>query len=259
MLNKEKLIDDIHHRSKKRIKVLGEVFTPEPYILDMLNLLDKKIWGDENVCFFEPCCGHGNMIIAIFKRRLVALDKKYQRSKKSRASLAAVANAMNTLWAIDIDKSNVDESRERVFSTAVQFISNALEIETNQLLVKHRFFIVHLACAIVWQIQENETLSCLSNSENATQNAKKTKIGYSWFKKNGHKQLQIKLSWTDYYKECEKENSIPIIYERAIKALDNMTKNKTHKIKEFEFMHSVLNLNTAITENKLSVGITKWI
>lgn len=34
-------IEELSHRSKERIKNLGEVFTPESYVEDMLSLLAK--------------------------------------------------------------------------------------------------------------------------------------------------------------------------------------------------------------------------
>ena len=65
-------LDELSHRSKNRIKILGEVFTPESYVEDMLNILskdNKNIWSDENIIFFEPNCGHGNIVIQIYKKR----------------------------------------------------------------------------------------------------------------------------------------------------------------------------------------------
>ena len=40
-----------HHRNKKRIRDLGEVFTPEKYVQEMLGVLDKKMWSDSNCVF----------------------------------------------------------------------------------------------------------------------------------------------------------------------------------------------------------------
>ena len=62
-------LEKLFHRSKDRIKDLGEVFTPESYVEDMLNLLSKDkrgLWSDEDVTFFEPCAGHGNIVLPIY-------------------------------------------------------------------------------------------------------------------------------------------------------------------------------------------------
>ncbi len=68
-------IEKLFHRSKDRIKDLGEVFTPSSYVEDMLNLLvkDKRdLWSDEQISFFEPCSGHGNIVLAITNRNFKA-------------------------------------------------------------------------------------------------------------------------------------------------------------------------------------------
>ncbi len=43
-----------NHRSRERIKLLGEVFTPDEYVNKMLDLLDARVWADDGVTFFEP-------------------------------------------------------------------------------------------------------------------------------------------------------------------------------------------------------------
>ncbi len=246
-----KTSNDLYYRSKERIKILGEVFTPEAYVLDMLDLLDKKVWKDENTVFFEPCCGHGNIVIPIFRKRMLLFNKKYQKEDQSKAPLFAVANAINTIWAIDIDSSNVAECRERVFTTAIQFMTDAMNADLIELIMKNRIFIVHLACAIVWQIHENETLSCLSDTNSSTANANKTKTGYSWFKKNGHKPINLKVSWCDYFIKCKKDNSTPILYERAIKAIDNIIHNKNIKVKELDFIMKTFESHIKSSTTKL--------
>ena len=65
----ETLIANIeHYRSDSRVRDLGEVFTPEKYISQMLELIESRHWKDENVFFFEPTCGHGNIVLSILKK-----------------------------------------------------------------------------------------------------------------------------------------------------------------------------------------------
>ncbi len=35
-----------HHRSKKRIRDYGEVFTPKKYVNQILDMLDQSVWAD---------------------------------------------------------------------------------------------------------------------------------------------------------------------------------------------------------------------
>ena len=117
-------IEKLSHRNKSRIKNLGEVFTPEKYVDKMLDLLakDKRgIWSNEEIAFFEPCAGHGNIVLPIYKRRLEGIYKKSVAKGIRDASYYAVSNALNTLWAIDIDQKNVDDCRSRVLLVTFDF------------------------------------------------------------------------------------------------------------------------------------------
>lgn len=158
-------LKNLFHRSKERIKDLGEVFTPESYVEDMLNLLakDKRgLWSDEGVSFFEPCCGHGNIVLSIYKRRLDSIYRKALQQGVREAAYYTVANALNTLWAIDIDPKNVENCRSRVLSATLDFLKTKLEIKSNTVLLsKKRDFFAHVLSAIKWHIDENETLSAL--------------------------------------------------------------------------------------------------
>ena len=92
-------MEGLFHRSKCRIKNLGEVFTPESYVEEMLDLLAKNkrgIWSDEEISFFEPCAGHGNIVLPIYKRRLEGIYKKAVAQGNRDAAHYAVANALNT-------------------------------------------------------------------------------------------------------------------------------------------------------------------
>jgi hypothetical protein len=199
-------LEKLFHRSKERIKLLGEVFTPESYVEEMLNLLakDKRdLWSDVETIFFEPCSGHGNIALPILKRRIEGIYKKAvtqsQESDITEAPLYAVANAINTLWAIDIDPKNVENCRSRVLSAITDFLKTKLEIKSDfQLFSKKRIFFAHVLSALKWHIFENETLSSLSNTENARANAGLTKAGAKWFAQNGHRPIDFDLSWVNF-------------------------------------------------------------
>lgn len=203
--------NELHHRSKHRIKILGEVFTPEKYVQEMLDLLDNKLWSDENASFFEPCCGNGNIVIAIVNRRMQAMYKRHLKRNKDAAHLFAIAHTINNIWAIDIETNNVRECRTRIFRSVIAFIMNVQDLELQDLIKIHKKFLVHVACALYWHIRENETLSALSQTKDAESNAQKTKVGYRWFKKHGHKPLDMNLCWVEYFIQHQNKNSIPLI------------------------------------------------
>ena len=53
----------IYDRSKNRIRDSGEVFTYEKYVNQMLDMLDKSVWTDINIFFYEPICGLIRLIL----------------------------------------------------------------------------------------------------------------------------------------------------------------------------------------------------
>lgn len=242
-------LEKLFHRSKDRIKDLGEVFTPESYVEDMLNLLSKDkrgLWSDEEISFFEPCSGHGNIVLPIYKRRLEGIYKKATAQglgKTNEAPFYAVANALNTLWAIDIDPKNVENCRSRVLSATLDFLKTKLEIKSDTILFsKKRDFFAHILSAIKWHIDENETLSALSNPENAKASANLTKVGAKWFSQNGHQLMDFDLSWVNFYESCEASKTIPLEYERSLRFIDAILSGKLRGFDDYEFAKAVIEI-----------------
>lgn len=219
-------LEEIFQRSRARVKGLGEVFTPESYVEQMLDLLAKdkrSFWSDEDLVFFEPSCGHGNIVLPIFRKRLEAFYKKFLIHGAKEAVFYAVANSLNTLWAIDIDFKNVVECRQRVLDATVEFFSEKMNRNSPEdIFKKYDDFFAHVICAINWHIHENETLSALNSSE-AVMSANCTKAGSKWFAKNGHRPLQFETTWAKYYEYCESKGATVIQYERALKFLKSIT------------------------------------
>lgn len=244
-------LEKLFHRSKDRIKDLGEVFTPELYVEDMLNLLakDKRgIWSDEQISFFEPCSGHGNIVLPIYKRRLDGIYKRAVAQglsgKSTDTPYHAVANALNTLWAIDIDSKNVENCRSRVLSATLEFLKAKLDITSDLVLFSHkRGFFAHVLSAIKWHIHENETLSALSTPENAKISANLIKAGARWFSQNGHHPMDFDLSWVRFYKSCEASNTVPLEYERSLRFIDGIISGKLRSFEGFEFAKAVIEIN----------------
>jgi len=104
---------DLFHRNKTRIKNFGEVFTLDTHVKQMIEQLslhskgNEEIWSDEKISFFEPTCGHGNIVEGIFEKRLNSFYQKAKISKNPSPEHYSIANALNTLWAIDIDDAGL--------------------------------------------------------------------------------------------------------------------------------------------------------
>lgn len=103
--NTEKLI-----KSKERVKKFAEVYTPKFIVKDMCDLIPTETWNNIESTFLEPCCGNGNFLVEILARKL-KLCKNQSDCEK----------ALNSIWAIDIQADNCDESRERMKQTIKDF------------------------------------------------------------------------------------------------------------------------------------------
>jgi hypothetical protein len=237
-------LDKILHRSKSRIKDLGEVFTPESYVEDMLDILGKNkrsIWSDEEIYFFEPCSGHGNIVLAIYKRRLEGIYKKAISHGIPEEAYYAVANSLNTLWAIDIDPKNIENCRSRVLLNTLDFLKTKLNIaDDNRLFASRKKFFAHLLSAIKWHIEVNETLSALSDAGSAKSNADLTKAGSKWFSQNGHHQLDFNLTWVKFFNECASSKTVPLEYERSLRFVESVVAGRTKGFDDYEFAKTVI-------------------
>ena len=111
-----------HHRSKQRIQSFGEVWTPKKHVRHILDMLDKSVWTDTDVVFFEPTCGHGNFVEAVVQRRLNALWNKAKKQKIKEPHFYSAANTLNALWAVDIDPENIKICRNRVWFLVFRFL-----------------------------------------------------------------------------------------------------------------------------------------
>ena len=64
--------------------------------------------------FLEPACGDGNFLVAILRRKLTELRRKYKKSSRDYEKMAIVA--IGSLYGVDIMNDNVLACRERLFS-----------------------------------------------------------------------------------------------------------------------------------------------
>src|SRR4051812_38978768 len=79
-------------KSPERVRDLGEVFTPQATVRDMLDMLPAAIWASHpSPTFLEPACGDGNFLIAILDRKLERLSGDFARGDLAGGSSANAA------------------------------------------------------------------------------------------------------------------------------------------------------------------------
>jgi len=185
----------LHHRSRNRINDLGEVFTPEEYVNQMLNMFDNSIWNDEAIIFFEPTAGNGNIVLPILKKRFEALYRKYHRAKKRSPELRALAVSLRNLWAIDVCPQNIHCLRERVLQFAIHSILKVKKLSSSTI----QEYVPHLICTLVWQMHENEALSSLAEAKTSDFAAARTAIGNVWYTNNSHCPIDFEDNWCSHF------------------------------------------------------------
>lgn len=89
-------------KSRRRVWEFGEVFTAEREVKAMCDLIPVEMYKIGHT-FLEPCCGNGNFLAEILRRKL-------DHCRDAAEAEAAVQD----IYAIDIQPDNVDESKARM-------------------------------------------------------------------------------------------------------------------------------------------------
>ena len=103
-------------RSSERARDLGEVFTPEGTVNEMLDLLQDINYASK---FLEPGCGSGNFLVEILSRKIEMVSRlpevaaSLKSGRLSEFEFKCVV-ALASIYGVDIDPINVEESRERL-------------------------------------------------------------------------------------------------------------------------------------------------
>ena len=100
-------------KSSERVRDLGEVFTPNATVQEMLNLLPKPMWVPHpSPTFLEPACGDGNFLVAILDRKLDRISEDFGEGKLAAGDEADAAQfhaleALASIYAVDISTDNI--------------------------------------------------------------------------------------------------------------------------------------------------------
>jgi hypothetical protein len=101
-------------RSKERARELGEVFTPDYLVTDILAQVPDS---SSTTKYFEPGCGSGNFLIQILERKLQLVLESMERASKGKNPdvwMRECFFALSSIYGVDIDSDNVSEARERL-------------------------------------------------------------------------------------------------------------------------------------------------
>lgn len=103
-------------KTRQRVRDLAEVYTHEREVTAMLDLVPDMFPSPDRPrdiahTFLEPACGAGNFLVAILDRKLAYV--KFGGLYRSVATFeTAVLRALSSIYGIDIDPENVEQSRQ---------------------------------------------------------------------------------------------------------------------------------------------------
>lgn len=100
-------------KSKERVSRFAEVFTAEREVKAMCDLVLQETERIDSR-FLEPACGNGNFLVEI-------LERKLSRCENAEQGLTA----LKSIYGIDIQRDNVEESKLRLFDIFVKHFPKA--------------------------------------------------------------------------------------------------------------------------------------
>jgi hypothetical protein len=106
----ETIVEELVVKSRHRVKTYGEVFTPSHMVNRMLDLVREELeTGREFVdkTFLEPAAGGGNFLVAILRRKLHAIEKRYPVEEWPEESLFALAS----IYGIELLEDNHQDAK----------------------------------------------------------------------------------------------------------------------------------------------------
>lgn len=116
-------------RTRQRVRDLAEVYTHAREVTAMLDLVPdmfptNAVPGNTDRKFFEPAAGSGNFLEEILRRKLAFVTADRYRSAMLYEH--RLLRALASIYAVDIDPQNVDESKERMRHVLQSHLDNDL-------------------------------------------------------------------------------------------------------------------------------------
>ncbi len=114
-------------KTRDRVRDLAEVYTHEREVRAMLDLIPDMFPtaddpGNHDRTFLEPACGSGNFLEEILRRKLSTVTaERYGRGGRYEHR---VLRCLASIYAVDIDRGNVRESRDRLRALMASHFDN---------------------------------------------------------------------------------------------------------------------------------------
>ncbi len=116
----EMIVEEQVVKSRHRVKTYGEVFTPRHMVEQMLDLVREDLEtgpGFVDKTFLEPSAGDGNFLVAILRRKLAGIAKRYPAEKWEQESLFSLAS----IYGIELLEDNHHDAKAAMLAEFVGF------------------------------------------------------------------------------------------------------------------------------------------
>lgn len=116
----ETIVEEQVVKSRHRVKTYGEVFTPRYMVDQMLDLVREDLESGPDFVdktFLEPSAGDGNFLVAILRRKLAAIAKRYPAKDWPQESLFALAS----IYGIELLQDNHQDAKAIMLAEFVGF------------------------------------------------------------------------------------------------------------------------------------------
>lgn len=106
-------------KSRQRVADHGEVFTPEPIVDAMLNLVKAETERIDSR-FLETACGSGNFLVQVLRRKLAAVETKFGTSEFEKRHYALLG--IMCIYGIELLPDNIVECRENMLEILSDYL-----------------------------------------------------------------------------------------------------------------------------------------
>lgn len=163
-------------KTRQRVRDLAEVYTHEREVTAMLDLVSDMFPSpdrprDIGRTFLEPACGAGNFLVGILDRKLAYV--KFGGIYRSVATFeTAVLRALSSIYGIDIDPENVEQSRQFLKAD----IAHHMNLQLNTVPVSDGF----------WPAVDANLSTNVIRADTLKDGQRIRLVEYQWQRKTGH-------------------------------------------------------------------------
>jgi hypothetical protein len=122
-------------KSRQRVADHGEVFTPAWMVEAMLDLV-KDETERIDARFLEPACGDGNFLVRILRRKLAAVELKFEKSAFEKRHYALLA--LMCTYGIELLEDNIAECRANM----LEILADYLNLEESEELYRAAAYVL---------------------------------------------------------------------------------------------------------------------